>query len=286
MARPQKEGLDYFPLDVDVDQDDKITLVEAAHGLVGFGIIIRLFMLIYKNSYFYSWTEKELLLFSKRVNVDINKINDVIKDCIRWEIFDEKIYEKYEILTSKGIQKRYIKAVDRRTEIRMFKEYILLEKQDIGDNVKIVNVDNNSDNVGIYPQSKEKNIKEQDIKEYNNIYMPGAEAPDSMISLILNDKTEFPIFQNQIDEWSELYPAVDILQELRNMKGWCISNPAKRKTKSGILRFVNSWLAKKQNKGYSGTQNRVDNFSDFLSKKMNENKERDEVIYVDAKRSD
>ena len=28
MARPQKNGLDYFPLDVDMDQDDKIALIE------------------------------------------------------------------------------------------------------------------------------------------------------------------------------------------------------------------------------------------------------------------
>jgi len=36
MARPQKNGLDYFPLDVDMDQDDKIALIEAQHGVVGF----------------------------------------------------------------------------------------------------------------------------------------------------------------------------------------------------------------------------------------------------------
>lgn len=28
MARPQSEGLDYFPLDVDMDSDDKIEYIE------------------------------------------------------------------------------------------------------------------------------------------------------------------------------------------------------------------------------------------------------------------
>lgn len=71
----------------------------------------------------------------------------------------------------------------------------------------------------------------------------------SVITLILNDKTEFPIYQDQVDSWVQLYPAVDIMQELRNMKGWCENNPKKRKKKSGILRFVNGWLSREQNKG-------------------------------------
>lgn len=43
--------------------------------------------------------------------------------------------------------------------------------------------------------------------------------------------------------------AVDVIQELRNMRGWIDSNPTKRKTKSGILKFVNGWLARTQNSG-------------------------------------
>lgn len=69
------------------------------------------------------------------------------------------------------------------------------------------------------------------------------------ITLPLNDKTEQQITKSQIEEWKELYPAVDIMQELRNMRGWLISNPTKRKTKQGINRFINSWLCKKQDKG-------------------------------------
>lgn len=87
MARPQKNGLDYFPLDVDIDQDDKVALIEAQHGITGFAIVIKLLMKIYKNSYFYEWTEKEQLLFSKRVNVDINQVNVVINDCVKWGLF-------------------------------------------------------------------------------------------------------------------------------------------------------------------------------------------------------
>ena len=76
MARPQKTGLDYFPLDVDIDQDDKVAIIEAQHGIVGFGIVVKLLMKIYDTGYFYEWTEREQILFSNRVNVNINGVSD------------------------------------------------------------------------------------------------------------------------------------------------------------------------------------------------------------------
>ena len=87
----------------------------------------------------------------------------------------------------------------------------------------------------------------------DNIVCPEPEAPDrtTVITLTLNDRTEHPVYQEDIDEWNELYPAVDILQELRKMKGWLNANPTKRKTKRGIGRFINNWLSREQDKGGS-----------------------------------
>ena len=72
------------------------------------------------------------------------------------------------------------------------------------------------------------------------------------ISLPLNDGTEYPIWEEDVAEYEDLYPAVDVRQALRNMKAWLNANVKNRKTKSGIKRFVNSWLAKDQN-GYHPT---------------------------------
>ena len=76
-------------------------------------------------------------------------------------------------------------------------------------------------------------------------------APDreQVISLTLNDRSEFWIYGDQVEQWSQLFPAVDVLQELRKMKSWLDSNPSRRKTKRGILRFVNSRLSREQDKG-------------------------------------
>lgn len=173
MARPIKEGLEYFPLDCDIDQDDKITLIEAQHGLIGFGIAIKLLMKIYNNSYFYEWTEKEQLLFSKRVNVNINEVNVVINDLVKWGFFDKKLFETEKILTSSGIQKRYLAAVGRRQKVKILKKYLLLDKETVNVNKNLVIVDINSSlegvNDDIGTQSKVKKSKVKESKEKNNI---------------------------------------------------------------------------------------------------------------------
>lgn len=79
--------------------------------------------------------------------------------------------------------------------------------------------------------------------------VPEPEQKTRVINLPLNTGEEYPIFQNDIDIFAELYPAVDILQAMRAMKGWLMTNPKKRKTKQGISRFINSWLAREQDKG-------------------------------------
>lgn len=108
MARPIKTGLDYFPLDVDID--DKIELIEAKHGLTGFAIVIKLWQRIYKNGYYIEWEHDKELLFARRLNVGVNELNEVVNSCLHWNLFDYGLHEKYKILTSSGIQKRYITA--------------------------------------------------------------------------------------------------------------------------------------------------------------------------------
>lgn len=167
MGRPQKQGLDYFPLNVDIDQDDKIAMIEAIHGIEGFGIVIKLLMKIYKEGYFYKWTEKEQILFSKRVNVDIKQVNEIIDDCIKWEFFDSNLFEAFKVLTSRGIQKRYFEIVKRRQRVEVINELLLLDNADINSYANIVIVDINKDNANINPQRKEKEIKEKKTKEFN-----------------------------------------------------------------------------------------------------------------------
>ena len=157
MARPQKSGIDYFPLDVDMDQDDKVLLIEAKHKITGFAVLMKLLMKIYKEGYFYKWTEREQLLFSSRISVDTDLVIDIVNDCIKWDLFSPNMYRKYSILTSSGIQKRYIEAISRRKEITLIAEYLVIEIPESSDKltVNIVNVHINPENVHINPAQPE-----------------------------------------------------------------------------------------------------------------------------------
>ena len=77
---------------------------------------------------------------------------------------------------------------------------------------------------------------------------PKAASEPPVITLKLNDGSEYPFYQNDVSSYMNTYPAVDIMQQFREMKKWCEDNPSRRKTKAGIKRFVNSWLAREQDK--------------------------------------
>lgn len=165
MARPQKEGVDYFSLDVKMD--DEVKLLEAKCGIAGFGVLIKLYQIIYDNGYYIKWTEREQLLYSNRINADINLITDVVAECMKWNLFSKEMYSKYEILTSRGIQKRYIEATQRRKEVSFYQEFLLLDLQEKYSERVIVNInkviaDINPINTDISTQSK---VKESKVKE-------------------------------------------------------------------------------------------------------------------------
>ena len=89
--------------------------------------------------------------------------------------------------------------------------------------------------------------RERSIGVSDQDRLPPTPAPFIMIPL--NDKTEYPIQQDHIDEWKALFPKVDVEQELRNIRAWNLSNEKLRKTRGGILQHITSWLTKEQNRG-------------------------------------
>ena len=159
MARTPKNGLDYFPLDV--ISDDKLNLIEAEFGITGWAIIIKLYQRIYSISYYTNWGPDEILLFSKAINVDINTINVVINKAIDRNIFNGKTLNERAILTSKGIQQRYIEATLRRKEVSMFKGDLC---PGINDYIKSKDVNINLLNDGISTQSKVNKSKVEESK--------------------------------------------------------------------------------------------------------------------------
>lgn len=97
---------------------------------------------------------------------------------------------------------------------------------------------------------KEEEDVEDDVSPDGDIV-----CAEPLIGLPLNDGSEHEVTEEDVAEYAQLYPAVDVMQQLRNMRGWLLANPQKRKTKRGIKAFITSWLAKEQDhpRARSGT---------------------------------
>lgn len=157
MGRFLKSGVDYFTLDCNLE--DKVKLVEAEFGIKGFGVIIKLWQKIYSEMGYYApWSRQVALLFAHDCGVGIGVVEEVVKASLREGVFDQKLYDKYSILTSAGIQKRYAEATRKREFVKFEKAYLLIAapKNAI---YSAINDDNSAINGVFSAESKGKEIK-------------------------------------------------------------------------------------------------------------------------------
>lgn len=169
MPRPIKNGVDYFPLDVHLDE--KFELIEAEFGLTGFAVVVKLLQRIYgQDGYYCEWNDEVALLFGKRIGLGGSAVSEIVSASIRRGLFDQTLHDRYQILTSAGIQKRYFEAVARRKVVNVESAYLLVEVTQVPENVHInrVNVDINPENVCNNPQTKENKTKGKKIREKND----------------------------------------------------------------------------------------------------------------------
>lgn len=73
-----------------------------------------------------------------------------------------------------------------------------------------------------------------------------APPPSPPVIVLPLNAGERAVTEADLERDTALYPAVDVLAEYRKMAGWLIANPTKRKTKSGVNKFMAAWLAKAQ----------------------------------------
>jgi len=145
MGRLTKQGIDYFPLDVQFDDKSELYLIEKE--AVGLAVMITLWQIIYQNEGYFINNSGDLhLLIKRRINVNINDINDCINAMLKRGILDARLYEKYGILTSKAIQKRYFDAAKRKKEVRVIMAFIVTN---LDSYTNLINVDINNIDVDI-----------------------------------------------------------------------------------------------------------------------------------------
>lgn len=108
MARPNDNGMDYFPLDVDYFESMELMTIAEKFGLVGEMITLKLTAWIYKSGYCIEWNDVSEKIFAKRIILDpASPVHEVVECLFDIGYLSREVYEKTGKLTSRGIQRRW-----------------------------------------------------------------------------------------------------------------------------------------------------------------------------------
>lgn len=133
MARPLSRGIEYYPLDVDFLNDLKIKKIMKSCGPNSIAIIILLLGNIYGDEgYFMKWDEDVCFLVADAVGAKEVYVKEVLKKCLQVDLFSSELFEKYKIITSKGIQKRFFEITKRRKRETLINKYLLVNVTETG----------------------------------------------------------------------------------------------------------------------------------------------------------
>ena len=220
MARPTAKGVEYFPLNVNFINDLKVRKLLLSCGAESIAVLIYLLSTIYKDEgYFVEIHEDEIDLIALDVNVTPEFVLEVINKACEVRFFDVNLYKNFNILTSKGIQERYLKITERRKNSVVITQFNLINvnNNSINVNNNSINVNNNSVNVYRSTQSKVKESKEKKSKvkslsndSVKNVYLTQTEERDCMnkkiYELYLNGIGQIsPMIKERLDDLVELY---------------------------------------------------------------------------------
>lgn len=122
MARPTKQGLDYFPFDVGFFGDKNIRILKARYRSDGIAVYVKLLCDVYKEGYYLSvecW-EDYVFVIADEIGATPDKVEQIItflhnRAMVRIYRKDELTgYDLDAVITSHGIQKRYAAAMKSR----------------------------------------------------------------------------------------------------------------------------------------------------------------------------
>lgn len=165
MARPKKEGLDYFPHDTDAVNDEKIEALRMLYGNDGYAFYFILLERIYRtNNAELDVSDAETIqILSRKIAITPQKFEQILETCFKRDCFDQEAYEERGVLTSDGIKKRMAPVVEKRQKMRRL--YSKDKKEDSSE-VSASETKKKPDKV------KKRKVKESKEKKYDENSVP------------------------------------------------------------------------------------------------------------------
>ncbi len=127
MARPAKQGFDYFPLDVDFFSDEKLIAIKVSGGAKEIAAFIGLLCAVYRNGYYAQWSEQLAIKVANDIATTPGLVEDTIRQLVKYGFFDQKLAQEEKILTSEGIQRRYLVMKRSRVDVSKLPFWIVMD---------------------------------------------------------------------------------------------------------------------------------------------------------------
>lgn len=183
MAGRPKQGIDYSGWSVDIfDGDKKIDKLLDAKGWKGFGIYFFLCQRAYKtNGYFYEWGYDDCATTARKMGGGINSgtVKETVDYCLQVDLFDKGLFDRWGVLTSRGIQRRFWTVLSERRSKIVYEEYWLLKPKECKGLVKVsLNSDVQPTNDDVQPTNDDSSpIKKSKVNKsiYNTGFSPELE---------------------------------------------------------------------------------------------------------------
>ena len=264
MARPRKEGMDYFPHDVHAAADEKLEAMLMLHGAKGYAFFFLHLEYIYRRDELSVDVSGKIFrrVMCAKMRIDEDEYDAILQTALECGLFDEERYNETGELTSEGVRKRAGVVFDEREKDRERKNRAGKLPENIGiDPFSEVEPEFS----GSFPPENESipelsGLKESKGKERKEVGAERSPAGDHStpseptpepygIDIPLVDGTSYAVTKADVAQWEDAYPGVDVPAELKRIRSWADSNEKKRKTRKGIRKHINGWLSTEQDRG-------------------------------------
>ena len=233
MARPLSRGIEYYPLDVDFLNDLKIKKIMKSCGPNSIAIIILLLGNIYGDEgYFMKWDEDVCFLVADAVGAKEVYVKEVLKKCLQVDLFSSELFEKYKIITSKGIQKRFFEITKRRKRENLINNYLLVNVTETG--VIVAETPINVTETGvIVSKSTQSKVKESKVKKSIE-----GDINNKLISR-LNSLLKIPVHPNFLTKINSNIDVEKLIEELSKSKWVCENHNLNKANNSFLVKLCN-----------------------------------------------
>lgn len=238
MARPEKNGIEYFPKDTGFYRDRKIRAVLARFGGDGTALYDYILCEIYDDKGYYLQIDDDFQdIASADLYVSYEKIGLMLDFLLKKSLFDNTLFSRDKVLSSHGIQTRYQKAVKSRgakRDIVVDGKFWLLDEAETESFIKVqINANKSEKNIGKSEKnpsySEEQSLKESKGKESTLLPQPAngggdektdfekkaIQSAEYMAKKILAHTPNFPHLKDGLKEKTTRRWAQDIEKLLR-----------------------------------------------------------------------